>query len=258
MNTTKPMQVRISVAIITYNEERNIRRCLQSVQGIADDIVVIDSHSTDATRSICMEYGARVIEQQFLGYVAQKNLANDAALYDHVLSLDADEELSPELKRSVTHAKDHWQHDGYELKRLTNYCGHWVRYCGWYPDKKIRLFDRRKARWTGEALHERLELDDTSAMGTLKGDLLHYSYYTINDHLKQIDKFTDIQARELFEKGKRPNLFQVRIKPQFKFLRDYIFKLGFLDGFYGYTIARLSSQAVLIKYVKAELLFRNK
>ncbi len=251
------MHIKLSVVIITFNEEKNIERCLKSVIDLADDILVLDSNSTDQTRNIALKYGARVIEQSFLGYVAQKNKANDLGKYDYILSLDADEVLSEQLKNSIQEIKNNWQMDGYELKRLTNYCGHWVRYSGWYPDKKIRLFDRNKAKWIGESLHEKLVLNSGSKKGNLNGDLLHYSYFSISDHLKQIDKFTDIQAKTLVESNQKPNFYHFFIKPIFKFFRDYVVKLGFLDGIYGFNIAKYSALATYTKYMKAHLIFKQ-
>ncbi|MBS1689005.1 MAG: glycosyltransferase family 2 protein, partial [Bacteroidetes bacterium] len=138
--------VKISVVIITLNEEKNLSRCLTSVAGIADEVVVVDSFSTDNTAAIAEKYGARVVNQAFLGYGAQKNFANDQAANDWILSLDADEALSPELQQSILSVKAKPEYDAYSLSRLTNYCGKWVKHCGWYPDKKLRLFDKTKGK----------------------------------------------------------------------------------------------------------------
>ena len=141
--------IKLSVVIIAFNEERNIARCLQSVKDIADDILVVDSFSSDKTREIALSYGARVIEHGFEGHIQQKNWAITQSKYPHILSLDADEALSDELKKSIIEAKSNWQFYGYNMNRLTNYCGKWVRYCGWYPDKKLRLWDCRQGEWKG-------------------------------------------------------------------------------------------------------------
>lgn len=249
--------IKLSVVIITYNEEKNIARCLRSVQGIADDILIVDSHSTDATKTIAASFNTRIIDQAFLGYVAQKNFANDHALYDHVLSLDADEALDERLKESIAALKSKWDKDGYELSRLTNYCGKWVRHCGWYPDKKTRLFDRRKARWTGEQLHETLTLNNPSSKGVLKGDLLHYSFYTISDHILQVDKFTELSSKELFAKGKKASAYHLYIKPFFRFFTDYFIKLGILDGVTGMVICFISANAAFLKYAKLNQLWEK-
>ncbi len=249
--------VQISVVVITYNEEKNILRCLQSVQDIADEIIVIDSGSTDKTKEIVLKTGAKFIHQNFLGYVEQKNFANQSASNNIILSLDADEELSETLKNSILKVKENWVYDGYEFNRLTNYCGHWVKHSGWYPDRKIRLFDRNKSKWIGEMIHEELSLINPKNKIRLNGDLLHYSYYTEQDHINQIQNFTDIQAKIIYKSGNKPNLFHFYIKPAFKFFRDYILKTGFLDGKYGLRIAKHSAEAVFIKYKKAEELFKN-
>ncbi|MFN9801337.1 MAG: glycosyltransferase family 2 protein, partial [Bacteroidota bacterium] len=152
----------ISAAIITYNEEKNIRRCLESLQGVADEIVVVDSGSTDSTAALCSAYGVRILVHPFEGHIQQKNYALNQCTGDWILSLDADEALSPELRASVLRVKNHLTSPAYQVNRLTNYCGHWVRYCGWYPDRKVRLVQRGKARWTGVNPHDRLEALDGS------------------------------------------------------------------------------------------------
>ncbi len=243
--------VQLSVAIITYNEEKNIGRCLTSIQGIADEIVVVDSFSTDKTIDICTSYGAKVIEHKFEGHIEQKNYALAQASFPFVLSLDADEALSDELKKSIAALKSQWQHDGYEMNRLTNYCGAWIRHSGWYPDRKMRLFDRRKGKWAGINPHDCFELNEKGAQrGYLQGDILHYSYYSISDHIKQIDYFTEISARSLFEKGHKISVVRLFVSPAFRFVRDYILKSGWLDGYYGFVICMISSYAVFVKYVK--------
>ena len=247
----------LSVVIITFNEERNIERCLAAVQGIADEVVVLDSCSTDRTVEICRSFGATVIEQPFLGYVDQKNRALEFACHNHVLSLDADEVLSDELRQSILAVKGNWQHDGYCFNRLTNYCGSWVRHSGWYPDRKLRLFDRRAGKWCGDTIHERYLLDDGSQPHLIAGDLLHYSYDTIDQHLDQIKKFTTIMAQVQFQKGKRPGLVKLIFNPLWCFIRQYFIRLGFLDGFHGLVICVLSACANFVKYSKTRDLFRN-
>jgi glycosyltransferase involved in cell wall biosynthesis len=249
----QPKAVSLSAVIIAYNEERNIGRCLDSLKDIVDEIVVVSSYSTDNTKELAIGKGARVIEQEFLGYAEQKNFATSQASFDHILSLDADEALTDELRNSIIAAKTNWQYDGYWMSRLTNYCGSWIRHGGWYPDKKVRLFDRRVARWKGERLHEGIEIDE-SRCGALSGDLLHYSFYTISDHMKVIDKYTEIQAQELFDRGSRAGLGHLILRPAFKFFRDYIIKAGFLDGFAGYCVAKLSAKATFVKYAKLKML----
>lgn len=244
------MPVKLSVVIITYNEERNIGRCLASVKNLADDIVVVDSFSTDKTTDICEQYGARVISRAFTGYVDQKNFANNQAVYPHILSLDADEVVTPELENSIQAVKENWTHAGYYLARLTNYCGSWIRHGGWYPDKKLRLYNRGSGKWEGLLLHEvyQVKPDQTTAM--LQGDLLHYSFHSLEDHLKQINHFTTIACQELRLKNKRTGLTPMLVKPPFKFFQMYILKWGWRDGFAGFCVAVLSGYAVFVKYAK--------
>ena len=249
----------ISVVIITFNEERNIARCIDSVKEIADDIVVIDSYSTDLTGDICRRLGVRFVEHPFEGHIEQKQWAISQALYPHILSLDADEALSEELKESIHSVKNNWQFDGYYMNRLTNYCGHWVHHCGWYPDKKLRLWDSRKGKWGGMNPHDKFELEaGDTATGFLTGDILHYSYYSLEDHYKQVEYFTTIGAQTNFEQGKRSSILNLILNPTLKFIRDYIIKLGFLDGVAGFRISRISAYATFLKYKKLRELWQAK
>jgi glycosyltransferase involved in cell wall biosynthesis len=245
------MKVKLSAVIITFNEERNLERCLKSLEGVADEIVVVDSFSTDATMSIALNFGVKFIQHTFEGHIQQKNFAITQATHKHILSLDADECLSDALKQSIIQVKNNWQYDGYSMNRLTNYCGHWVRHCGWYPDRKLRLWNCDKGHWTGTNPHDRYELfDKQSTTGFVRGDLLHYSYYTIDDHKKQIAYFTDIAARAMHAQRMKATIAFALISACVKFLRDYILKLGFLDGTAGFTICRLSAYASYLKYYK--------
>jgi glycosyltransferase involved in cell wall biosynthesis len=248
---------RISCVIITKNEERNIERCIKSVREIADDIVVIDSLSTDKTKEICLSLNVRFIEQPFLGYIEQKNKALEHSLYPYVLSLDADEALSEELLVSIKQVKKHWQTDGYFFNRRTNYCGKWIRHCGWYPDQKLRLFDKRKGQWEGKNPHDKYTLFSGASQSFLKGDILHYSYYSIDQHIDQIKKFTNIMAQESFKNGKKPSYARLIFSPFIKFIKSYFIQAGFLDGHYGFIICILSSCATFLKYIKTYELFKQ-
>jgi glycosyltransferase involved in cell wall biosynthesis len=250
--------IKLSV-VIAFNEVKNIARCLDSVKDVADDVVVIDSFSKDKTKEICLAKGARVVEHTFEGHIQQKNWAITQAQHPHILSLDADEALDDELKKSILHAKQNWQHDGYYMNRLTNYCGHWVRHCGWYPDKKLRLWDSRKGEWRGTNPHDKYELfEGDKTTGYLTGNILHYSFYTIESHLKQIEYFTDISAKALFEKGRKPTFLKLYISPVAKFIESYLLKLGFLDGKYGFEICKNSAWATKLKYHKLRALYKDK
>lgn len=249
--------IKLSVVIITFNEERNIKRCLDSVKNVADEMLVIDSFSKDKTKDICLENQTTFIENPFEGHIQQKNFAIQLAKYDWILSLDADEALTPELEKSILEIKNNPELNGYSMNRRTYYCGHWVKYCGWYPDTKIRLINRNFGAWAGVNPHDRLELIDKLPVKNLEGDLLHYSYYTREDHLKQIEYFGDIAANELYKKGKRVNWFTIYAKTIFQFIKSFFLKKGILDGATGFTISRLSAYATYRKYVKLLELNKN-
>lgn len=249
---------KLSVVIITFNEERNIARCLASVKKVADEIVVLDSFSKDATEKICLEHGVRFFTHAFDGHIEQKNRAITYASFDHVLSLDADEALDESLIQSILDIKENFTKQGYYINRLTNYCGHWVRHCGWYPDRKLRLFDRRKGHWTGTNPHDKYELlEGDSQAGWIKGDLLHYSYYTLNDHYRQVEYFTNIASKAYFAKGKKAPIHKLILNPISKFISHYLINFGFLDGKAGYLISKISAYATWLKYKKVRDLYRN-
>jgi glycosyltransferase involved in cell wall biosynthesis len=250
--------IQISAVIITLNEEQNLDRCLSSLEGTVDEIVVVDSFSTDRTKQICSKYKVRFFEHAFEGHIEQKNHALSLASYNHILALDADESLSAELKTSIANVKKNWDADGYVMNRLNNYCGQWIRHGAWYPDRKLRLFDRRKAKWGGVNPHDRIEMKDGSKIGKLKGDLLHYTVRTLDEHDQQIEKFSIISSKELFKAGKKPDFYHLTIKPPIKFTIDYFLKLGFLDGKNGYLIASKSSKGYRMRYQKLKELYLGK
>jgi glycosyltransferase involved in cell wall biosynthesis len=241
---------KLSAVIITFNEEKNIERCIESLIGLADEIVVLDSFSTDKTEEICKKHNVNFFQHKFDGHIEQKNRAITYAKHPYIVSLDADEAISPELKKSILEEKNNWQADGYKFNRLTNYCGKWIKYCGWYPDRKLRLWNPEKGNWTGINPHDEYKMEEGSSVKFLKGDLYHYSYYTIEDHYKQVEKFTDISAKAYFEKNIKSNFLKIAFKPIWKFIKDYIFKLGFLDGYLGFKICSISAKATYIKYRK--------
>ncbi len=242
---------KLSAVIITLNEERNIGRCIDSLKNVADDILVVDSGSTDKTEDICKEKGARFFYHKWEGYIEQKNHANGLAEFPYILSIDADEALSDQLRESILTVKDSFKADAYEMNRLTNYCGSWIRHGGWYPDRKLRLFHRDKFEWGGEHIHENvIQKQGNVSIERLSGDLLHYSYYNISQHIAQANHFTNMTAELAVEKGKRSSMLKIVFSPMIKFIRDYIIKLGFLDGYYGYVVCRISAQATFMKYSK--------
>ena len=250
--------IQLSVVIITLNEEKNIARCLDSVIDIADEIVIVDSNSTDNTEAICKLYDTRFIQHAFIGYIEQKNYALTQTKFKHVLSLDADEALSDKLKASILQIKSNFEADGYTMNRLANYGGKWIHYSGWYPDVKLRLFDRRKGEWTGLIIHEKFELYKNGKTEHLKGDLLHYSFHSVEDHRKQSEKFTTLGAQADFEKGKKAPFYKILGGPVAKFFKHYFFNCGFLDGKEGFIICWISAGATHTKYRKLRNLYKKK
>jgi glycosyltransferase involved in cell wall biosynthesis len=251
--------IKLSVVIITYNEEKNIERCLLSVKEVADEIVVLDSFSTDKTPDICRKYGVNFFQHSFDGHIQQKNRAITHASFPHVLSLDADEALDGTLVRSINEIKKDFRMEGYYMNRLTSYCGHWVKHCGWYPDKKLRLWDSRRGEWTGINPHDKYEMFNGDAKtGFLEGDILHYSYYSVEDHYRQVEYFTNISANAYFEKGKKAPLYKLILNPVAKFIDHYFLHLGFLDGKAGFLISKISAYATFLKYKKLNALHHQK
>ena len=248
---------KLSVAIITFNEEKNIKRCLESVQEVADEIVVVDSFSKDKTREICEQYGVRFIQNPFGGHVEQKNFAAAQCSHDLVLSLDADESLSPRLKQSIMTVKANQAVDGYTFNRATYFCGQHIKHCGWYPDPSLRLWNRSKGKWAGNNPHDKYYMNQGTTVAHLEGDLLHYSYYTIEEHVTQLNKFSSISAKSKFLKGKKSSVLKITVYPAWRFFRDYFIKLGFLDGYYGFVICVNSAHEVFQKYIKLHDLWRN-
>ncbi len=243
--------MKLSVAVITFNEEKNLARCLRSVQGIADEIVVVDSFSKDKTEEIAKEFGAVFIQNPFEGHIQQKNFVLTKVKGPLVLSLDADEALDEKLRESVLQVKGSPAFGGYTMNRLTNYCGQWIKHCGWYPDTKMRLFQIGKARWEGLNPHDKLSfIDATEQAQHLKGDILHYSYYTVDEHYKQQEYFSTVGAKSYFERGKKASLLKVWFAGPIRFIRDYVFNLGFLDGKNGFTICKINGWSTRMKYKK--------
>jgi len=240
----------ISCVIITFNEEKNIERCIKSVQEIADEILVVDSFSTDKTREICARLGVTFVEHIFEGHIEQKNWAKEQAKHNLVLSLDADEELSETLKASILEVKNDLLADGYEMSRLTNYCSSWIKHGNWYPDVKLRLWKKDKGNWGGLNPHDKFIMDKNAHIIRLKGDLLHYSFYNFDEHLKQIHKFTDISSDAAIKAGKKASVINLVTNPLAKFIGGYFLKLGILDGAPGFRIAWYSAYATYLKYSK--------
>lgn len=243
------MEVKISAVILTLNEEKNIERCITSVLGIVDDVVVVDSFSTDRTEEICLGMGVRFIKHKFEGYGPQKNWALDQAAYPIVLSLDADEALSDELRASILEVKQSWDADGYSFNRLTSYCGKWIHHCGWYPDAKLRLWDIRKGGWQNAVVHESIDMHEDTMVKHLQGDLLHYTTESIHQHVQVLTNYGYLSAKQAFAEGKRSSWWKILVSPRMKFFKLYILKKGFLDGYYGYVIAKTTAFSTYLKYI---------
>ena len=247
--------VKLSVVIITFNEEKNIEDCLKSVLKVADEIVVVDSHSTDATRTICEKYNVRFIQNPFAGHIQQKNFAMWQASNEVILSLDADERLDARMTEEVLQIKSDFTADGYRVNRLNNYCGKFIHFGEWNPDWKIRLWDRRKGQWGGENPHDKVILKPGSNVQAMRGRLLHFTYRTPADHFLQMHKFSEIAAVEAFKKGKRVNfILHLVLYPYFIFIKVYFLKLGFLDGSTGFVLAVHAAYYRFLKYVKLRYL----
>ncbi|MCU1263386.1 MAG: glycosyl transferase, family 2 [Bryobacterales bacterium] len=244
-----PCGVKISGAIVTLNEERRIARAIESMR-CCDEIVVVDSGSADRTRAIASGLGARVIERPWPGYAEQKNFAAAHASFDWILSLDADEVLSESLEAEIwALKKDGVTCDGYAMPRMAQYLGRWIRHGGWYPDRKVRLFDRRKARWTGEFVHESVRVD--GKVGQLQGNILHFTCDSLSEHLRTMDRYTTLAAREVIARGRTASMSHLIFDPAWTFIRTYVFQRGFLDGFQGFTIAWMAALYTFLKYAKA-------
>jgi len=240
----------LSVAIITYNEERCIRRCLESV-AFADEIVVVDSFSTDATPDICRRFGARVIQREWPGHVAQKNYAKEQTRYRWVLSVDADEVVSDELRREIEELLCSGRLAGYAgfyVPRRLFYLGRWIRHGGWYPDYKVRLFDKEQAVWAGQDPHDSIVCRGRT--GRLCGDILHYSFENLAGHVDTLQKFTTISAEQLAACGRRAGLAELILRPVGCFVKMYFLRLGFLDGIPGLILCGMSAWHVFVKYAK--------
>jgi len=240
----------ISATLITHNESANIARAIRSLS-CADEIVVVDSNSADATREIAAGLGARVISHTFEGFAAQKNFSSEHAQYDWILSLDADEELDSEAQAAVLE----WKRSepsaaGYQFARRAQYLGRWILHSGWYPDYKLRLFDRRRGNWQGAYVHESVVVNGLVA--TLAGEILHYTCNSLEEHCQRIEFYTDLAAKEMFERGERVSFLRSTLGPPWIFFNSYLLRLGMLDGTQGYLIARMAARYVQRKYAKFE------
>lgn len=243
------MQSKLSVVIITYNEEQNIEACIRSVLSIADEVYVLDSFSTDNTVNVAKNMGARVDQHIFNGHIEQKNRAKNNAAYDFVLSLDADETLSHAAISFISQEKEKgFAADGYYFNRINFYCGIAVKTCGWYPDSKLRLWNKKKGNWGGINPHDKFILKESATAVNTKLDLLHNTYPTYDAMKKQVDKFAKISASHLQNKSTLLLILKRFIGSSFKFFRCFILKLGFTQGKIGFQVSFWQCKGVALKY----------
>jgi glycosyltransferase involved in cell wall biosynthesis len=248
--------VKISAVCITYNEEDKIEAALQSVAGIAAEIIVVDSQSTDKTVKLVRKFTDRVFERSWTNYADQKNFANSQVSHPWILSLDADERLSPELREELlTLVKQEPLCSAFSIPRRVFYLGKWIRHSGWYPDRKIRLFRKDRARWEGEYVHEDLVVD--GRVNKLKGAIHHFTYRNISDHLTRINHFSDLGAQKLYAQKKKSRWRHFTVLPVSRFLKSYILKGGFLDGFAGLVISVLNGYAIFVRYAKLREIWKK-
>jgi glycosyltransferase involved in cell wall biosynthesis len=241
--------MKISATIITLNEERNIARAIESIR-CADEIVVVDSGSTDRTCQIAEQLGARVVHEPWRGYAAQKNLASQHASHDWILSVDADEAITEELEAEILALRQtEPEVAGYSMPRLTQYLGRWILHSGWYPDRKIRLFHRERAEWQGGFVHESVQAN--GPVGYLQGNLQHFTCDSLSQHLRTLDGYTTLAAQELRARNARVPARRLLLDPAWTFLRTYFIHRGFLDGPQGLAIAWMAALYTFLKYAKA-------
>jgi glycosyltransferase involved in cell wall biosynthesis len=241
---------KLSVVVICFNEEKNIQRCLDSVKDVADEIVVLDSNSTDRTVALAKEMGAIVKQDLFRGYIQQVNNAIALASNNYVLSLDADEALDPVLSASVLREKENFTGRAYRMNRCCNYCGQFIRHGSWYPDSKIRLFDKRIATAGGLDPHPKIVLTEMLPVQNLPGDILHYSYNSVSEHVAQNNRFSTLAAEAHFRTGKKTSILNIIVRPGWAFFLSYILRMGFRDGLNGFVIAIQIAQLTFLKHLK--------
>ena len=242
------MNHKLSATIITLNEERNIERCIDSLLPIADEVIVLDSFSTDRTEEICRAKGVRFEKREWEGYSNAKNYLNSLATHEYIFSVDADEAPDEKLQNAILDIKKKGFTGIYSVNRLTNYCGRWIKHSGWYPDIKIRIFPKSKSKWEGEFVHEELAIDGNPEVKLLEGHLLHFSYYNYKEHRERADKYSRLTAQKLFSKGKRASFLKPYISGLGRFISMYLIKKGFLDGKMGFKIAQISAKSNVFKY----------
>jgi len=255
--SAQPDGTGLSACIITLDEDDRIEDCIASLD-FCDEVLVVDSHSSDGTRALAESLGARVIERDWPGHVDQKEFTIRQARHEWVFCIDADERVSPALREELVALKRAGFPDraGWRMPRCSRYLGRWIRHGTWYPDLQLRLFDRRRGHWGGENPHDRVELE--GSVGRLRGELLHEPYRSLSEHLQTIDTYTTTMAEGLVRRGKRAGVWNLVVNPAVRFFRFYFLKLGFLEGWRGFLLACLAAHYVRLKYAKVLILQRSK
>ncbi len=248
--------MKISAVIITYNETMRLEPALKSLEGLVSEIVVVDSFSTDDTVRLAKKYTSKVFQRKWTDFADQKNYANTKASSPWILSLDADERISPELRQEILDLKDEEPDcPGFSMPRKVFYLGRWIRHSGWYPDRKIRLFQKDKARWEGEYVHEKLVIE--GKVRKLNGSIHHFTYRNISEHLDRINHFSQLGAQKLYSQGKKCRWYNLVYIPFFRFVKSFFWRAGFLDGFAGLVISVLHSYALFLRYAKLREIWKK-
>ena len=242
------MKIKLSGVIITFNEEEKIGQCIDSLHKVCDEILVVDSFSTDKTKEICEQKGATFITNKFSGHIQQKNFAKSKAQFNHIISLDADELLDEKAQKSILKLKENWDGKGYYFNRLNNYCGKWIKYGSWYPDIKLRLWDRRAGEWGGINPHDQFIIKELGEKIILDGYILHYTADNKEQYKKQMQYFSEIAAKAYLKENKKASILKLFSRPVYRFFRDYIIKLGFLDGKAGFEVCKSTAYGTYLKY----------
>ena len=237
----------LSAVIIANNESENITKCIQALQKITQDIVVVDSFSEDNTVEICKALGARVFQKKWAGYAQNKNYGNQQAKHDWIISIDADEIVSEELIHSIQQLSLQ-KGEVYSLDRLNNFCGQWIKHCGWYPDWKKRIFNRTEVQWEGDYVHEILAVPSQLKVKKISGILYHYSYDNLEDHAKRLRIYANLAAEDMHVNGKKASILKIWISPAIRFIKTYFLKLGILDGKNGLIISLRDAYQTHLKY----------
>ncbi len=245
----------ISALIICKNEEKQIAACITSVMEVADEIIVLDSGSEDKTKEIALSLGAKVQEVSWKGYAATKNEGHALVSHEYILSIDADERLSEALQQAILAEKKRLS-GAYAMARRTHYCGRWIRFAGWYPDVKVRLFPK-STRWEGDFVHEKVKLPEACHITRLKGDLLHYSIESLDDHLARVARYSQLKAEAYFAAGKPFRRYKLWLSPAFVFVKMYFLKGGFLEGRLGFQLCRVSAYSAYLRYKKLANIYRG-